>query len=577
MTTAITETDIRNAPNKKVLQEYAKTYKIKNYSRITRQELETKLIEAIKEPAPQEETKKETPQEFFNRVSKIIDESELKAECEKLLEILGTEKLQPKSKSNKLRPYARRFKELTPSSCDLPKEIFFAFKAKGKSVAIDRHKFFEFTGLAEIDWDDVAEGIKERKAQRTGKARVKDELADALNEESKVFSLDKYIATMTLLLNSNDPWENAIGLIAASGRRPFEIMIGGNFQSVDNSPEYLPYSEYSVQVDGLAKKRDKNPTTIVPLLIPTNEFLFGIEKFRNNPEILNLKKDYEKLIEYGANPTDAAHKIEDKFGKPLRRITEEYFSFIPKIDDGQNRKNILLRACTMKIITLRDKPNISTRARLKYAGLIAGHVIPIFNDNGGVSFDGKVSSATLNYDDYEPDTSDIPLLENIVKIESMIQTTDLVQIAELKQIIRELEQELLAKEAEIKVLKEKMEYRKLELPEPEAMDNRMLFSSRKVGSGEEKLNRAWKAITAYNDDVAEYKLNPTNPILRQITGVNGQTVKKWIDEHRVMYDDHIHKHGFDSYYNNRYRGKTDMNVEIILKRIEKEYLNLYEG
>ena len=574
MTTAITETDIRNAPNKKVLQEYAKTYKIKNYSRITRQELETKLIEAIKEPAPQEETKKETPQEFFNRVSKIIDESELKAECEKLLEILGTENLQPKSKSNKLRPYARPFKELTPSGCELPKEMFFQFKAKGKSIAIDRHKFFKFTGLDAIDWEEVEEGIKDRKAQRTGKVRAKDELDAALNEEVKVFSLEKYIARMTRLLNSSDPWENAVGLIAASGRRPSEIMIEGNFELVENSPKYLSHPQYAVRVDGLAKKRDKNPTTIVPLLIPTKEFLIVFEKFRNNSEIIKIRSDYELAIEYGANPTDALHKITDKFGKTLRKVTEEYFDFIPKIDDGENRKNILLRACTMKIITLRDKPNTSPKARLQYAGLIAGHIIPLFKENGGIGFDGTVKAATLNYDDYEPDKTDIPLLENIVKIED-VTTTDLIQIAELKQTIRELEQELLVKDAEIKALKEKMEYRKLELPEPEAMDNRMLFNSRKAGSGEEKLNRAWEAITAYNDDVAEYKLNPTNPIFRQLTGVNGQTVKKWIDEHRVMYDDHINKHGFDSYYNNRYRGKTDMNVEIILEIIEKKYLNLY--
>lgn len=572
----ITTADIRNAPNKKVLQEFAKTYKVKNYSRISRTELEDKLIEAIggdKTPLP-EKPKKETPKEFFERVSKIIDEQELKTECEKLLEILGTENLQPKSKSNKLRPYTRLFKELTPSGCDLPKEMFFPFKAKGKSVSIDRHKFFQFTGLAEIDWDEVEEGIKDRKAERTGKARAKDELNEALNEESKVFSLDGYLNTMEQLLNSTDPWENAVGLIAASGRRPFEIMIGANFQSVDNSPEYLPHSEYSVQVDGLAKKRDKNPTTIVPLLIPTNEFLIVLEKFRNNPQILNLKKDYQKLIEYDTNPTDAAHKMEDKFGKPLRNITEEYFSFIPKIDDGQNRKNILLRACTMKVLTLRDKPNVTTKARIQYAGLIGGHLIPIFNENGGVSFSGKTSASTLNYDDYEPDTTEIPLLENIVKIEIQ-ETEDMAKIAELTAQIEELKTQLLGKDREIEVLKTKLQTRegKVPLPDVEEMDKNMLLTTRKKGSSDEKLNRSYQAITDYNDSVTENRIAVNNSVLRTLSGVNGIAVTKWLEAHKDEVITHNTKYGLCSrendlttYYNRKYGKETLDGIIEIIKR-----------
>lgn len=572
MTTAITEKDIRTAPNKKQLQEYAKTYKVKNYSRISREELENRLIEAIKEPAPQEETEKETPQEFFNRVSEIVDESELKVECEKLVEQLGLKKLKAaKSIANKLQPYTRLFKELTPSNSGLPIEIFFPYSYKGKKP-IDRHKFFKFTGHADIDWGKADEDVKARKP---AKSKSKDELANALNEKSKVFSLDKYIGTVINLLNSSDPWELGVGLIAVSARRPSEITLMGNFESVDNPPEYIVHKDYAVKVNGLAKKRDKNPATIVPLLIPTNEFLQALNRFRSNEEILKIKRAFDNLIDIGTHESDAWKTLENTVGNRLRTVTDANFDFLPKIDEEQNRKNILLRACTLKILTLRDIPEAIRKAQIQYAGVIAGHIIPIFKEDGGVSFDGKTSASTLNYDDYEPDKKDIPLLENTVKIETMTQTTDLVQIAELKQIIRELEQELLSKDAEIKALKEKMEYRKLELPEPEAMDNRMLFSSRKAGSGEEKLNRAWEAITAYNNDVAEYKLNPTNPIFRQLTGVNGQTVKKWIDEHRVMYDDHINKHGFDAYYNNRYRNKTDMNVEIILEIIEKKYLNLY--
>jgi len=569
MTTTITETDIRTAPNIKKLQEYAKTYKIKNYSRISRQELEDELIKAIKQPPPQE-TNKETPQEFFNRVSQITDENELQTECEQLLEKLGTENLVPRSKSNKLRPYGRLFLELTPSSCDLPKELFFPYSFKGKSP-IDRHKFFKFTGLSDIDWDKADEEVRARKSN---KSKSKDELADALKEESKIFPLDRYIDTATQLLNSNDPWELGVGLIAVSARRPFEIVINGNFQSVDNPPQYIIYKEYAIKLDGLGKKRGKNPTTIVPLLIPTNEFLQALNRFRNNEEVQKFNRAFDNLIDVGTHESDAWKTLENTVGGKLRTVTEEYFGFLPKINDGENRKNILLRACTLKILTLRDVPKANAKAKIQYAGVIAGHIIPIFNKDGSVSYDGKTNASTLNYDDYEPDTTDIPLLENIVKIE-IKETEDMAKIAELNAKIAELEKQLADKDAEIQTLKEKIEYRKLDLPEVGEMDNQMLFRSRKIGSGEEKLNRAWEAITAYNENAPEYKLSPTNPILRQLTGVNGQAVKKWIQKHEVMYTDHVKKHNLDPYYNNRYRNRSDINVEMILETIEKEYLKLY--
>lgn len=574
----ITTDQIRNAPNTKTLYNYAKELGVKNYTRVKRAELEEKLIAALGEQTEEkvEETPLETPQEFFDRVFKIIDVSELKAECEKLVQSLGLENLQAKSKSNKLRPYARPFKEMTPSTCDLPKEMFFAFTAKGKSTAIDRHKFFKFTGLADIDWNEVEEDIRDRKAKRVGENRPKDELANALNEESKIFSLDKYISTITTLLNSSDPWENAVGLIAASARRPFEIMIGANFEQPENSPEYLSYPEYAVQVDGLAKKRGENPVTVTPLLIPTSEFLTVLEKFRSNVEIQKIKREYELAVEYGANPTDAGHKITDKFGKPLRRVTEEYFSFIPKIDDGSNRKNILLRACTMKILTMRDKPKVTAKARIQYAGMIAGHIIPVFNQNGGVSFSGKTSASTLNYDDYEPDNLDIPLLSNIVKNTEEIE--DMTVINELKATIEKLKIELAQKDENIKTLEAKLQIkeRRESLPDVENMDTSMLLTTRKKGSSEEKIKRSYLALAEYNDSTPENRIAINNSVLRMLSGVNGIAVTKWMETHKdeiithnAKYDMTTRENDLTTYYNRKY-GSTELSQ--MLEVVREEYL-----
>jgi hypothetical protein len=57
------------------------------------------------------------------------------------------------------------------------------------------------------------------------------------------------------LLQSNDPHELAIGLIAASGRRPIEILARGSFTLEEKLPSYLKPG-YFVQFRGQAKKRE---------------------------------------------------------------------------------------------------------------------------------------------------------------------------------------------------------------------------------------------------------------------------------------------------------------------------------
>lgn len=552
------------------LIKFAKQYEIKNYSRMRRAELENKLIEAIKKPIPETKTtKEETPEVFFDRVSKIVDESELKTECEKLIDVLGLKNLKPRSLSNKLRPYTRLFETITPINSGLPTELFFSYSYKGKNP-IDRHKFFKFTGHADIDWGKADEDVRARK---TLKSKSGDELADALNEVSKVFSVEKYIKTLKQLLNSTNPWELGIGLIAASARRPFEIVILTNFETVDNVPKYITYPEYAVKVDRLAKKRDKNPETIVPLLIPTNEFLEALTRFRNNSEVKEFKKVFDNLLLLGTHESDAWKSLENTIGGKLRKETENYFDFLPKInDEQQNRKNILLRACTLKLLTMRDYPKANKKASLQYAGVIAGHIIPIFKDDGSVVYDGKTSASTLNYDDYEPDNKDIPRLNNIVNFKLKEDNEDMAKTAELNAKIEHLQKLINVKDEEITTLKFKLNNRKNELPNVKEMDNLTLFNTRKEGASEEKLNRVWEAISDYNDSTEENKISPTNQVLRHLTKVNGKAIKKWIENNEKKVTEQWEEHKFKPYYNNKYRNKSDININTICEIIEKEYL-----
>jgi len=570
---------------KKQLDQFAKELGVKGYSRTPKADLEVKLIEILnkQEQAQPEETVTEPVEEkaetvvFFERVSAMTNPEEIQQACNELAEKLKLEALQPKSRSNKLAPYTKQFKTLQPTP--ETQHLFFPYKAEGKPEYIQRHLYFRYIGLADISWKEVSEDIKERKQERQAKSSNVDELAAALEEPNKIFNLDLYLKTTVQLLNSNDPYELAVGLIAASGRRPSEITLLSEFLKTDWIPSYIKNPEYGLKVIGLAKKRDKEVITYTSLLVPASDFISRVEYFRSLPLIKSYQEKYQKLISLGYDKEYAWKQIEDLFGKELRNTTDLYYAFLPKIDDGQNRKNILLRACTTKILTLRDYPKSNTKGKITYAGVIAGHIIPEIKPDGSVKHHGETSASTLHYDDYEPDNSEIPFLSDVIiqsqpepQPQPQKEIETMTQITELESVIEQLKAQLAEKDAEIAELKERMNKPKQPVQDLSEMDIQRLLLTRKTGSAEEKLDRAWQAVTAYNDQTPEYRINPGNKFLRELTGCNGQAVTKWMEQHNDEIVSHRAKFGMDEYYNNRYRKRTDMNIEIILEIIQRDFL-----
>ena len=56
-------------------------------------------------------------------------------------------------------------------------------------------------------------------------------------EDRQKINVSAYLKTTVKLLQSDDPHELAVGLIAASGRRSIEILARGNFSEVTELPE----------------------------------------------------------------------------------------------------------------------------------------------------------------------------------------------------------------------------------------------------------------------------------------------------------------------------------------------------
>lgn len=553
----ITKQDIETATRDK-LREYARELGITGVFRKTKSELAAIILEKIAQPET-EDTDINPAVIWSESVYKMTDLKEIEQACDELNYRLNLGSMMPKSRKNKTRPYTNIFKGLKPTQ--ETEHLFYEYQATGKLTSVTRHIVFRLLGLD--DYVVENEKLRENKKQQTSKSQ---NISDVLNEEDKIFSVDRFLSTLKTLINSSDIWEIAVGLIAASGRRPIEILHTGNFELVDDCPNYLPHSQYAVKFTGQAKKRGENPDMFISLLIPSQEFIKAFKRFRNSKEYSELP-DYVKSLESAKYSYQEINgKITSKYGSKLGRIISDYYEFMPKIDED-NAKNISLRASYSKLITLRDMGTKNFKSQLKYSGYMLGHLTPIIHEDGTYRHDTAKEnrlSSTLLYGDYEPDTTEIPFLENIVK------TTN--QSEEEIMIINDLKRQLAEKDEEIKMLKEKLEAKKRNLPEPENMDNQTLFVTRKQGSSTEKLNRVWNAIVEYNDSTPEYKINPTNPILRKLTGVNGQTIKIWIEEHKIMIDDHTNKHGFNEYYNNKYR-KSEITVDRIIETINEQYLN----
>lgn len=587
----ITIEQLKTATNRE-LQEYRKELKVEGVSRADTETIRTALIKSI-DPNYQPEIKEKVsasetnlPQMFFNRVMGLSDVTEIERECDQLKQDLGLEKITAKSRSNKLAPYTKLFKGLEPTPDT--QHLFFAYRAAGQKEFIQRHLYFKFMRLADTNWTEEAEKALERKEQKQAGTKTNDAIANLLSEENKVFSVEKYLKVATTLLNSNEAWELAIGLVAVSARRLSEIILLSEF-SLGETPSYLPHKEYAVVIDGLAKKRDKEVRTASSLLIPASEFISRIQYLRSLPEVVRVHELFNKLTDLAYDKEYSYKKCEELFGKPCRDVTEMFFDFLPRVmDSGDNRKNILLRACSSKMLALRDMPNQNHQAQLRYTGLMTGHLLPIFKEDGSVGYDKsqeKNLSSTLHYTDYDPNTNEIPFLRNVVTIaqtqasQIIENAEDMATITDLRNTIANLESQLAAKDLEIETLKNQLT-NKPTTPRTEpkkevaAMTTEELLLTRKKGSTEEKIDRCYQALEAFNNDATEDRLKPTALILGKLSGCNRVAIGVWMKEHNDQIVTHQVKYQMsEEYYNNRYRKHPNkITTEMLIEQIKQNYL-----
>ena len=210
-----------------------------------------------------------------------------------------------------------------------------------------KHLFFKYCGLSASEW--VERNDTDRVVSRLGNAQT-------LNPA-------EVIARAIALIQSDDHWEIAAGLIALTGRRPHEIVARAKF-TVDG--------EYRVVFEGQGKKRGEKPVFAISTLAPAELIVATLGHLRNRTEIKSLLKEVR-----ANNPRDLVRQndeIDRRTNKSINRAVKREFGSVLPTRHGEDEGNCkALRASYSAIATRRDIPNGSIGEQMLYAAKLLGH------------------------------------------------------------------------------------------------------------------------------------------------------------------------------------------------------------
>lgn len=181
-----------------------------------------------------------------------------------------------------------------------------------------------------------------------------------------------YLEVVGKLLASNDPHELAVGLIAATGRRPHEVIARAKFSPVEGKA-------YQVVFEGQGKKRGKNPVFEIATLYPSAYVSQCLGSLRRSDRVATLLKEVRS--EFPGDISAQNRAIDSRINGSLNRVVREYFG-----DKGQENPVLAfrydheqdnctaLRAAYSVLATERDcKGSIATK--MLYASQLLGHFV----------------------------------------------------------------------------------------------------------------------------------------------------------------------------------------------------------
>ena len=135
-------------------------------------------------------------------------------------------------------------------------------------------------------------------------------------ENSTEVDPDTYLEVTGKLLNSEDPHKLAVGLVAATGRRPHEVLARAKFSPVEGKP-------YHVMFSGQGKKRGEKPVFEIATLYPADFVIKCLARLRRESSTKALLS--EVAAQFPDSITQQNIAIGSRRNGSLLRVVREYF------------------------------------------------------------------------------------------------------------------------------------------------------------------------------------------------------------------------------------------------------------
>ena len=202
-----------------------------------------------------------------------------------------------------------------------------------------------------------------------------------------------YIEVTGKLLASEDPHELAVGIIAATGRRPHEVIARAKFSPVEGK-------SYHVMFEGQGKKRGENPIFEIATLYPADYVIKSLAKLRRESSTKALLKEVAK--EFPKSVTRQNVELDKRRNQSLNRVVRAYFGDkgqdnpVLKFRHGEQQDNCkALRAAYAVLATERDCQG-SYGSKILHASRLLGHFTKEIKDDRDL---GHIAT-TAGYSDY---------------------------------------------------------------------------------------------------------------------------------------------------------------------------------
>lgn len=208
---------------------------------------------------------------FLEQLQSLTTEDEIKALCR--AEIALLEEGYPKATIGKVYlPMFRKAIRAAMGDGKLPmteatsRQYAYTKRESGEPGEAHDHRALDFLKYDNVTYSAIAGKSAERNNEK--------------QDNLKPVNPEQYLAKAAELLQSEDPFELAVGIAATTGRRFSEVVDKGNIVATDQP--------YWVSFSGQLKKKSTADSYLTPCLIPAADVLVALERFRNHPRIVRV-------------------------------------------------------------------------------------------------------------------------------------------------------------------------------------------------------------------------------------------------------------------------------------------------